>query len=277
MNGQTRSPQAQEERLELNQLRAAIAEVLNVQLQKTKFNPHCKYAHSSDEIRSTGPCYKSTQCRWYAMRKCRNGAQCRFAHGEADCKAPSSSVLIQQNKISKEFQAFAKKKKEKAFQQRRTKENLEIPKPGYTMSITEQFQASHAYLNFLRMQHATPDEGYSMSDSIGLHLPAPWITTPMMPGAGYNLYNLYNAAGNPLHVVSQEAAGPNSALVEALSQHIQQLTATIKNLQDKVTNNMGHGSGCSIYSGTTSAVSGNTSNDDLAPSEVSETSQDLDG
>lgn len=341
MTGQTRSPQAQEERAQFDQLRTAIkvqlqkqtrspqaqeeraqsdqqCAAIKVQLQKTKLcqfhmrstcregascrfahgtkelvqqpdlsktsmcadfldgkctNPHCKYAHSLAEIKTTNLCYKTTQCMWYAVGRCRNGAQCRFAHGEEDCKAPT------------------KKKKEKAPQQQRTKEEPEIPEPGlktttgfagkqtgYMMSIAEQLQASQAYLNFLQMQQATLMGGYPMSDPIGRQFPAPWTMPPTMPGAGYNLYNHYNTAANPLHVmpqsVPQESAGPDSAGVEALCQHIEHLAATIKKLQDKVDTNSGSGSGRSIYSNTTSAVSGNTSN---VPSEASETSQDLDG
>eukprot|EP00746_Dinoflagellata_sp_MGD_P164075 gnl/MRDRNA2_/MRDRNA2_92505_c0_seq1.p1 gnl/MRDRNA2_/MRDRNA2_92505_c0~~gnl/MRDRNA2_/MRDRNA2_92505_c0_seq1.p1 ORF type:complete len:386 (+),score=68.86 gnl/MRDRNA2_/MRDRNA2_92505_c0_seq1:94-1158(+) len=257
-------------------------------------NPYCKYAHTSDEIRATNLCYKTTQCMWYAMGKCRNGTQCRFAHGEADRNTPALSVLTPEERVSEDVQKAGKKKKEKATQQRRAKEGLEIPEPSYIntesmMSITDQLQASQAYLNMLGMQHASL-MGYPMAEQIGM---PPGLATsyggyPMMPGAGYDLYGdspattFYSAAANPVHVavpesVSQESTGTNAASMKALSEHIQNLTEQVKKLQDKVNTNMRSSSGRSIYSGATSAVSGNTSNDDLNSSEVSETSQDLDG
>lgn len=252
-------------------------------------NPNCKYAHSSDEIRATNLCYKTTQCMWYAMGKCRNGTQCRFAHGEADRNTPALSVLAPEERVSEDVQKASKKKKEKAPQQRRAKEGLEIPDPSYIntetmMSINEQLQASQVYLNMLGMQHATL-MGYPMSEPMMQGPPglaASWNMAPMMPGAGYDLYDpCYNAVANPMHVVpesvSQESAGPDTASMKALSEHIQNLTEQVKKLQDKVNTNIRSSSGRSIYSGATSAVSGNTSNDDLVPSEVSETSQDLDG
>jgi hypothetical protein len=47
-------------------------------------NPNCQHAHRLDEIQATNFCYKTTQCMWYASGRCRNGANCHFAHGEAD-------------------------------------------------------------------------------------------------------------------------------------------------------------------------------------------------
>jgi hypothetical protein len=153
------------------------------------------------------------------------------------------------------------------------------------MQIAEQLQACQSYLNMLGMQQPLP-MGYPMTEQIGMPpgLVASWNMAPMMPGVGYDLYDpllAYNAAANPAHVVpesvAQDSTGADSASVKALSKHIKNLTEQVKKLQDKVSINMRSDSGRSIYSGATSAVSGSTSNDDLVPSEASETSQDLDG
>jgi len=41
----------------------------------------CAFAHSEEELRSTDVFYKKNLCMWYERGHCRNGSQCRFAHG----------------------------------------------------------------------------------------------------------------------------------------------------------------------------------------------------
>jgi hypothetical protein len=44
-------------------------------------NGDCNFAHTENELRSTDVFFKKTLCIWNEKGKCRNGAQCRFAHG----------------------------------------------------------------------------------------------------------------------------------------------------------------------------------------------------
>jgi hypothetical protein len=63
-------------------------------LQKTKMcpdftrgkcqNSNCSFAHGVNEIKNVSFCYKTSPCIWFAKGKCRNGALCRFSHGEQD-------------------------------------------------------------------------------------------------------------------------------------------------------------------------------------------------
>eukprot|EP00435_Cladocopium_sp_Y103_P029878 s1526_g7.t1 len=64
-------------------------------LKKTKLcrfkvckDGNCPFAHSEKELRSTDTCYKKTLCMWHAKGRCRNGEQCRFAHGTAELRPP---------------------------------------------------------------------------------------------------------------------------------------------------------------------------------------------
>ncbi|CAE7244945.1 ZC3H6, partial [Symbiodinium sp. KB8] len=41
----------------------------------------CTFAHSEEDLRSTDMFFKKTLCIWNEKGKCRNGEQCRFAHG----------------------------------------------------------------------------------------------------------------------------------------------------------------------------------------------------
>jgi hypothetical protein len=50
------------------------------------FEENCRFAHSSDELRSTDFYFKTSLCTWYTAGKCRNGQQCRFAHGEEELR-----------------------------------------------------------------------------------------------------------------------------------------------------------------------------------------------
>jgi hypothetical protein len=47
-------------------------------------NPDCSFAHGEEELRSTNLFFKKTLCIWNQKGKCRNGEQCRFAHGAAE-------------------------------------------------------------------------------------------------------------------------------------------------------------------------------------------------
>jgi len=44
-------------------------------------DPACNYAHGEAELRSTDMFFKKSLCIWNEKGKCRNGSQCRFAHG----------------------------------------------------------------------------------------------------------------------------------------------------------------------------------------------------
>jgi hypothetical protein len=46
----------------------------------------CNFAHSEYELRSTDVFFKKTLCIWNEKGKCRNGFQCRFAHGIKDLR-----------------------------------------------------------------------------------------------------------------------------------------------------------------------------------------------
>jgi len=46
----------------------------------------CSFAHGEDDLRSTNLFYKKTLCIWNQKGKCRNGNQCRFAHGTMELR-----------------------------------------------------------------------------------------------------------------------------------------------------------------------------------------------
>lgn len=46
----------------------------------------CDFAHGEEELRSTNLFYKRTLCIWNEKGKCRNGDQCRFAHGSSELR-----------------------------------------------------------------------------------------------------------------------------------------------------------------------------------------------
>lgn len=63
-------------------------------LQKTRMcpkanceDPNCPYAHADEELRATDFFFKTALCTWYGAGKCRNGASCRFAHGEEELQS----------------------------------------------------------------------------------------------------------------------------------------------------------------------------------------------
>jgi hypothetical protein len=45
------------------------------------YDPECTFAHNEEELRSTDMFYKKSLCMWNEKGRCRNGDQCRFAHG----------------------------------------------------------------------------------------------------------------------------------------------------------------------------------------------------
>jgi hypothetical protein len=49
-------------------------------------DPDCTFAHTEEELRSTDMFYKKTLCMWHEKNACRNGDQCRFAHGVAELR-----------------------------------------------------------------------------------------------------------------------------------------------------------------------------------------------
>jgi hypothetical protein len=48
---------------------------------------NCNFAHSEYELRSTDVFFKKTLCIWNEKGKCRNGSQCRFAHGITELRS----------------------------------------------------------------------------------------------------------------------------------------------------------------------------------------------
>lgn len=52
--------------------------------------PGCAFAHSEEELRSTDPFYKKKMCMWHKQGRCRNGSQCRFAHGNDELRQRGS-------------------------------------------------------------------------------------------------------------------------------------------------------------------------------------------
>lgn len=49
-------------------------------------DPNCAFAHGEEALRSTNMFFKKTLCIWYDKGKCRNGDQCRFAHGNSEVR-----------------------------------------------------------------------------------------------------------------------------------------------------------------------------------------------
>lgn len=47
---------------------------------------NCLFAHSEAELRSTDVCFKKSLCMWHQKGRCRNGEQCRFAHGASELR-----------------------------------------------------------------------------------------------------------------------------------------------------------------------------------------------
>lgn len=56
-------------------------------------DPSCSFAHSEEELRSTDMFYKKTLCLWFDKGRCRNGDQCRFAHGQVDLRKRAALAL----------------------------------------------------------------------------------------------------------------------------------------------------------------------------------------
>jgi len=52
----------------------------------------CNFAHGDEELRSTANFFKKTLCVWFEKVKCRNGQQCRFAHGLTELRMQESSA-----------------------------------------------------------------------------------------------------------------------------------------------------------------------------------------
>ncbi|CAE7587641.1 unnamed protein product, partial [Symbiodinium pilosum] len=58
----------------------------------------CAFAHGEQELVSTGLFHKMSLCKWNEKGKCRNGSQCRFAHGLEelrDVKKAAMNALAQ--------------------------------------------------------------------------------------------------------------------------------------------------------------------------------------
>merc|ERR1719316_409435 len=221
--------------------------------------PDCQYAHSSDEIRTTNFCHKTTQCMWYAMGKCRKGTLCRFAHGETDRNPSLNEVIARETQLSKadqEKEKAAKKKKEKVNQE--NKEPMFI-QSNMTQPLVDPVCASQAYLPYSGMAYPLmpPLMGYPMAPE----LTGAWNAS-LMQGTAYD--SMYNP------MAMQMLAEPSQAeTVKALSKHIKSLTMQVRKLEDTMHQTLRNDSD-STFSGPTSAASGSSSNDDLVHSDASD-------
>eukprot|EP00928_Gymnodinium_smaydae_P005952 TRINITY_DN12067_c0_g2_i1.p1 TRINITY_DN12067_c0_g2~~TRINITY_DN12067_c0_g2_i1.p1 ORF type:complete len:288 (-),score=31.71 TRINITY_DN12067_c0_g2_i1:615-1478(-) len=56
------------------------------------FKRNCKFAHGYGELRSTDVLYKTTMCRWFQRNACRAGPHCRFAHSVEELR-PSAQAM----------------------------------------------------------------------------------------------------------------------------------------------------------------------------------------
>mmetsp|Transcript_82970 Transcript_82970/g.146605 ORF Transcript_82970/g.146605 Transcript_82970/m.146605 type:complete len:510 (-) Transcript_82970:169-1698(-) len=56
-------------------------------------DPYCSFAHTEEELRSTDMFYKKTLCIWHEKGRCRNGDQCRFAHGIGELRASANAAI----------------------------------------------------------------------------------------------------------------------------------------------------------------------------------------
>lgn len=55
-------------------------------------DPDCTFAHGEEELISTGLFHKKSLCKWNEKGKCRNGDQCRFAHGADELRADAVAL-----------------------------------------------------------------------------------------------------------------------------------------------------------------------------------------
>lgn len=56
------------------------------------YNKNCNFAHGERELVKTELFHKKSLCVWHEKGSCRNGYNCRFAHGVAELRRPSGSV-----------------------------------------------------------------------------------------------------------------------------------------------------------------------------------------
>lgn len=55
-------------------------------------DPGCDFAHGEEELISTGLFHKKSLCKWNEKGRCRNGDQCRFAHGTSELRGDMSAA-----------------------------------------------------------------------------------------------------------------------------------------------------------------------------------------
>lgn len=246
-------------------------------------NPGCQYAHRLDDIKATNFCYKTTQCKWYANGTCRNGADCKFAHGDEDCKTSA--------KMDKAGVKARSAKKQNETQQQRPQPRMVEPQDvlepmmvhaSPELSLVDQFQAYQKFLPQPGFVHMPQVRGYPMNDA-GYMPPFPpmgaWNMPPMVPGAGYESYETsYNQASSPSPV--PPVVGSEMNQMRTLSKHIRSLTKQVKTLQRSVNaQQMRSNSEHSTFSGPASAVCGSSSNEEsletpVVPSDTSSNDQD---
>eukprot|EP00746_Dinoflagellata_sp_MGD_P126058 gnl/MRDRNA2_/MRDRNA2_60986_c1_seq1.p1 gnl/MRDRNA2_/MRDRNA2_60986_c1~~gnl/MRDRNA2_/MRDRNA2_60986_c1_seq1.p1 ORF type:complete len:371 (-),score=54.28 gnl/MRDRNA2_/MRDRNA2_60986_c1_seq1:418-1530(-) len=264
--------------------------------------PGCQYAHSAEEIRTTNFCYKTTQCMWYAMGKCRNGSNCRFAHGEADSRqteVTNTPGKVFEDRAEKSAKEKSTKDKRQTQPQRKQAKELAEPDQG---RFTQKKLAEPMFISSDRMKPmkdkvqatpkylSVPPQVMGYPDTAHL-LPPPGLggnynMAAMMQEAGmlYNQVNQlsqlsntmyhdtstlyqtpspsFNAPSSNMAYVPQPLVPEQSELSD-LFNHLTTLTEQVKKLQDSVNQTMRSDSDCSTYSGP---------NDERVPSETSETS-----
>jgi len=223
--------------------------------------PNCPYAHNVDEIRSTNFCYKTTPCMWYAMGRCRNGAQCSFAHGDED-RNPAMNEAPQ-DKAVKRPQRQQEQILQQQQQQQRAKNKSEpmFIKPETVESMMGRNAPHPKYLPLPSSSWSPMAMQYPMSDMAGLSpdIAAAWNLNggyPMMPGTGYEAF--YNQAMAPAHVPTQAA---EEQKVKSLSKYIKTLTRQVRELQNTVNQNMRSDSEQSTLIGDLGPDDGSFSND----------------
>jgi hypothetical protein len=79
-------------------------------------DPDCTFAHGEEELISTGLFHKKSLCKWNEKGKCRNGDQCRFAHGAVELRGDvvASAAAVKASPTPPAAKAAAKNSRQQA-------------------------------------------------------------------------------------------------------------------------------------------------------------------